>query len=180
MELTTQRLQLRTLGPDYASLVLEFYQRNRIFLEPWSPTFKEEDFTILAWRQRLTTAATQREQGQAMRFWLFKKGVGQILGQVSLSNIVRGPFQSCFVGYELDGQQINQGYMTEALTAVVDYGFAELKLHRLEANIMPHNLPSIRVVEKLGFVCEGFSPKYLKIQGAWQGHYHYVLLNEAL
>jgi ribosomal-protein-alanine N-acetyltransferase len=67
--------------------------------------------------------------------------------------------------------------MTEAVAAVVELAFGPLQLHRVEANIIPRNMPSRRVVEKLGFVNEGLSPKYLKINGVWEDHMHYVVLN---
>jgi ribosomal-protein-alanine N-acetyltransferase len=77
----------------------------------------------------------------------------------------------------MDGAEINHGYITEALRRAIRFAFEDLQLHRIEANIMPKNVRSIRVVEKLGFVNEGLSRKYLKIAGVWEDHVHYVLLN---
>ena len=77
---------------------------------------------------------------------------GQIIGTVGLNNIVRGCFHSCFLGYKLDQDFLNRGYMTEAVRAAVDYAFGPLALHRVEANIMPHNQASLRVAEKCGFL----------------------------
>ena len=103
-----------------------------------------------------------------------------VIGDLTFNNIVRGAFQSCHLGYKIDGRQLNQGFMTEALRCAIAYVFSELKLHRIEANIMPRNARSRRVVEKLGFVQEGLARKYLKINGAWEDHFHYVLLNDAV
>ena len=82
--------------------------------------------------------------------------------------------------YQRNKDEINQGYMTEAIKTAVDYAFKELNLHRIEANIMPKNKASLKVVEKLGFINEGISKKYLKINGSWEDHIHMVLLNEEL
>ncbi|WP_278244288.1 GNAT family N-acetyltransferase [Caldisalinibacter kiritimatiensis] len=92
--------------------------------------------------------------------------------------MVRGPFLSCFLGYKLDKDEVNKGYMTEALKMGIDIAFNELKLHRIEANIMPKNEASLRIVKKLGFYEEGVAKKYLKINGKWEDHIHMVLLNE--
>lgn len=85
-----------------------------------------------------------------------------------------------FLGYRLDYKEINNGYMTEAVKKLIEVAFKEYNLHRIEGNIIPTNKSSIRVVEKLGFVCEGLSTKYLKINGKWEDHMHYVILNEEL
>jgi ribosomal-protein-alanine N-acetyltransferase len=106
--------------------------------------------------------------------------MSKTIGTVSLSNIVRGPFQSCHLGYKLDKDEINKGFMTEAVEKVINITFKDLKLHRIEANIMPKNKASLRVVEKLNFYNEGIAYKYLKINGKWEDHIHMVLLNEDL
>jgi ribosomal-protein-alanine N-acetyltransferase len=85
---------------------------------------------------------------------------------------------SCYLGYNLDGQEINQGYMTEALRKGIEIIFDEYKLHRIEASILPRNVRSAAVLEKLGFVNEGLSRDYLKINGKWEDHFHMVLLND--
>jgi len=116
-----------------------------------------------------------------VRFWLFKKEDQMLekpLGTLALTNIIRGVFKSCFLGYKMDEDEINKGYMTEAIKALVKIAFSELNLHRIEANIMPRNERSIRVVEKCGFINEGLAKKYLKINGIWEDHYHMVILNE--
>ncbi|QEN05259.1 GNAT family N-acetyltransferase [Thiospirochaeta perfilievii] len=105
---------------------------------------------------------------------------GQLIGQINISNIVYGPFLSCFLGYKLGEKFQGMGYMGEALNKVIDIAFNQYKLHRIEANIIPKNIKSINVVERLNFVNEGLSKKYLKINGQWQDHSHYVLLNNLL
>ncbi|CZS09951.1 ribosomal-protein-S5-alanine N-acetyltransferase [Clostridioides difficile] len=91
---------------------------------------------------------------------------------------MRGVFLSCYLGYKLDQDEINQGYMTEAIQKGIDIIFNEYGLHRIEANVMPKNQRSLRVTEKLGFYNEGIAQKYLKINGIWEDHVHMVLLND--
>ena len=85
---------------------------------------------------------------------------------------------SCHLGYKLDKDFINRGYMTEAAREGIEIIFNEYGLHRVEANIMPKNPRSVRVVQKLGFYNEGLARKYLKINGKWEDHVHWVLLND--
>jgi len=101
-----------------------------------------------------------------------------ILGSINLSEIVRGPFQSAYLGYQIGAPFARQGYMTEGLELVLHYAFVRLKLHRLEANIQPANRPSLTLAARLGFRREGLSPRYLKIAGRWRDHERWAILAE--
>ncbi|HEU5013543.1 MAG TPA: GNAT family protein [Roseiflexaceae bacterium] len=178
--LHTERLTLRTLDPACAPQVFGYLWRNRAFFEPWSPTFSADYFTIDGQQARLARDLQLLRDDRAVRLWFFRKedeACQRIIGDAALSNIVRGAFQSCHLGYKIDAAEANHGFMTEAVAAMVDLAFGTLRLHRVEANIIPRNAPSRRVVEKLGFVDEGLSRKYLKINGVWEDHMHYVVLN---
>jgi len=94
----------------------------------------------------------------------------QVIGTVGVSNIVRGPFQAAYLGYNISQDQQGKGLMTEALTAVIDYVFTEINLHRLMANYRPENLASARVLEKLNFTIEGFAKNYLMVDDQWCDH----------
>jgi ribosomal-protein-alanine N-acetyltransferase len=83
---------------------------------------------------------------------------------------VRGAFQAAYLGYNISQDQQGKGLMTEALTAVIDYVFTEINLHRLMANYRPENLASARVLEKLNFTIEGFAKNYLMVDGQWCDH----------
>lgn len=98
-----------------------------------------------------------------------------IVGWLNISEIVRGALQSAFIGYGGVAAYAGKGYMTEALTQLVEHAFGPLGLHRLEANIQPDNVASIALVRRLGFAHEGFSPRYLKIGGVWRDHDRYAL-----
>jgi len=103
---------------------------------------------------------------------------GEIIGSVTFSNIVRGAFQSCYLGYRLDETRVGTGLMREALIAAIRYMFQMEGLHRIEANVMPHNDRSVRLLQRLGFRNEGRAQRYLNIQGRWEDHDHYVMLAE--
>ena len=183
IELHTDRLVLRTLDTSFAERLLEFATRNRAFLDEWNPLVDETFYTHEFQEQRLMLERQLLIQDRSVRLWLFKRddhNFERIIGDLAFSNIVRGAFQSCHLGYKMDVAEINHGYITEALERAIRFAFDDMQLHRIEANVMPKNARSIRVVEKLGFVNEGLSRKYLKIAGVWEDHIHYVLLNPAM
>lgn len=102
----------------------------------------------------------------------------ELVGVINLNEIVRGPFQGAYLGYYAFEPFAGQGLMTEGLSLVVAKAFGELKLHRLEANIQPDNALSLALVQRLGFQCEGYSPRYLKLAGRWRDHERWALLKE--
>jgi ribosomal-protein-alanine N-acetyltransferase len=178
--LPTARLVLRTLDPSFAARVLDYHQRNRAFFRPWNPAADDSYYTLAAHEERLRNDALLFEQGRGVRFWLFAAddpAFETVIGDIGLANVVRGAFQSCHLGYKMDETCGSRGLMTEALQAAIAFAFDELKLHRVEANVMPRNGRSIRVVEKLGFHCEGLARTYLQINGVWEDHLHFALIN---
>lgn len=178
--LHTERLTLKVLDARAADCVAEYFVRNREFMQPWNPQVSEEFFTPGWQAQRLEHDLSELDAGRAVRFWLFNRADAKharVVGHIALSNIVRGALQGCYLGYMVDQSEGGKGLIVEGGHAVIDYAFDVLKLHRLEANIMPHNARSIRVAEKLGFQREGLSPNYLRINGMWEDHYRYGLVN---
>jgi ribosomal-protein-alanine N-acetyltransferase len=101
-----------------------------------------------------------------------------IVGMFELSGIVRGFFQSAYLGYWVGAPYARQGYMTDGMQAVLRYAFGDLKLHRVEANIQPDNAASIALAKRTGFQREGYSPRYLKIGGRWRDHERWAVLAE--
>lgn len=176
----TERLVLRVIDKSYARLVLDYYKKNKIFLEEWEPIKNEEFYTIEYQEKQLESDLISMECGNQFRLWIFKRDDTRIIGSVGFSNIVGGSFLSCHLGYKLDEEELNKGFMTEAINKGIDIMFNEYKLHRIEANIMPKNKRSLRVTEKLGFSNEGLAHKYLRINGVWEDHIHMVMLNDNL
>jgi ribosomal-protein-alanine N-acetyltransferase len=101
-----------------------------------------------------------------------------IAGVITLSQIFHGAFQNAYLGYGLWTGFAGSGYMTEAVNLILKFGFNDLDLHRVEANVQPHNAPSIRLLERCGFVKEGFSEKYLNIGGLWRDHERWAIIRE--
>lgn len=102
----------------------------------------------------------------------------KIVGTINLSQIFRKVFQNAYLGYYLGVNYTRKGFMTEAINLTLKFAFGDLKLHRIEANIQPHNSASIEVVKRCGFSLEGFSPKYLKIGGKWRDHERWAIIKE--
>lgn len=179
--LHTPRLILRSGDDLKAEAVLDYFLRNKEFLAEWEIRRLPQFYTLEAQEQMLLEDKNNMERGQLLKLWLVKADEPErIIGSVALSNIVKGAFQSCHLGYRLDGEEQGKGYMTEAVREVAAYAFQKLGLHRIEANIMPRNRASLMVTEKLGFYHEGLAKSYLKINGKWEDHIHMVLLNEVL
>lgn len=177
----TERLILKPIDKSYAGLVIDYYLRNKSFLEEWEAVKSEEFYTKQYQEELLEKELASIESNNSLRLWIFKKeNENRIIGTIGFSNIVRGAFLSCHLGYKLDKDEVNKGYITEAIQRGIEIIFNEFGLHRIEANIMPKNKCSLRAVEKLGFYNEGLAYKYLKINGKWEDHIHMVLLNDRI
>lgn len=180
-EYTTDRLILKIIDKSYGKFVLDYYIRNKEFLKGWEPERKDMFYSLSLQRNQLSKELEDIRKGNLLRLWIFKKDDdSKIIGNIAFSNIIRGAFQSCHLGYKLDKDEINKGYATEAISRGIEIIFGEYKLHRIEANIMPKNIKSLRVVEKLGFHKEGLAREYSKINGKWEDHIHMTLLNDKI
>ena len=168
----TKRLLLTLPGVEAAPRLLAYVKENEEHFAPSSPPIPSGYYTESYWRERLVSARAEFKRGQSLRLYFFerKRPSGRVLGDCSFSNIIRGPFQACFLGYKLDARAVGQGLMYEALQAAIAYVFDELKLHRIMANYLPANERSGRLLRRLGFVVEGYSRDYLFIAGAWRDH----------
>jgi len=178
MVLETKRLILRPVEQSDAEPYLQYLIRNKNFLEEWEPKREESDYVIEKIEKQINEENIRSQDKKSYLFLILKRKSQEIIGTIKISNIILGPFLSCYIGYKLSDAYINNGYMTEAVLAIKDYCFRNLGLHRIEANVMPRNVRSQKVLLKAGFVYEGTSKKYLKINGVWEDHEHYVILNE--
>ena len=177
----SERLILRSLIINDAEELFQFRTRNAEFFKPWSPTYPEDYFNPDYHRKNLIQIESDVLKGILVQFGVYlKTDPKKMIGSVVFSNIIMGPFRSCYLGYRIDKDELNKGYASEAIKAGSKYMFTDKKLHRIEANIIPRNIASIKAIEKAGFVYEGISKKYLNINGVWEDHLHYVLLNNEI
>lgn len=178
----TKRLLLRLPPVEAAPRMLAYVKENQEHFAPWSPPDPPGYYTEAYWRERLASARTEFKRGQSMRLVFFeaRRPTGPVVGDCSFTNIVRGAFQACYLGYKLDRQSVGQGLMREALAAAITYAFNELKLHRIMANYIPVNERSGRLLRRLGFVVEGYARDYLFIAGDWRDHVLTSLTNPNL
>jgi [ribosomal protein S5]-alanine N-acetyltransferase len=152
---------------------------NEQWLAPWEPTPPGSWYELNspgAFRYVLRELRRAARTGEAMPFAVCYEG--QLVGQLSIGNIVRRAFCSGYAGYWVDAGYAGRGIIPTALALVVDHAFRAGGLHRIEVNIRPENTPSRRVVEKLGFREEAYHPRYLHIDGAWRDHIGYALTAE--
>lgn len=151
-------------------------RESRAFLEPWEP-IREVGFD--AWGDDAFDREMACRQLHDQERWLIvRRADGVLLGRLALTSIERGPFQNGRFGYWIGERFCGEGYMTEAIRLGLKRCFGAMGLHRVEANVMPENGASRRVLEKTGFACEGLSPRYLSIAGAWADHERWGITRE--
>lgn len=178
-EYQTERLILRVSKLVTPQQTLDYYLRNEAFFTPLDPQRPARFHTLAYQRLMLGSDEEERQCGSALKFWVFtKEHPEQIIGMVSFSNIIGGSVCSAFLAYKLDKDHLNKGYITEAIAFGIRIMFENYQLNRIELAILPRNKPSLRVAEKLGFVREGYSDKYLEINGVWEGHVRFGLIND--
>lgn len=163
---------------------------SKVLLEPLQPEDQAEFLAAVAASQRLHRpwvkppaspglfqAFALRMQGPVNHGFLVRMArTKQLVGFIEVTNIVRGVFQSAYLGYYAFAGHERQGLMTQAMRQIVKKSFSELNLHRLEANIQPENIASVALVRACGFVREGYSERYLKIRGRWRDHERWAIL----
>ena len=131
-----------------------------------------------AFRRRLRQYQRELREDQGYAFLIFRSADATLLGGLSISNVRRGVAQAASIGYWIGVPHIRRGHMSDAVKACLPFAFDTLGLHRLEAACLPHNVPSQRVLEKAGFKREGMARRYLKINGVWQDHDLFALLQD--
>lgn len=181
-DLETGRLRITLADPDLAPRMADFVRTNRDHLAPWSPERPADYYSADYWRRRAAELRNDYDRGLSACFMVRRREQpdGPVIGEVNLTNIVRGPLQSCFLGYALDRAAVGQGLMREAAGAVIAFAFRDLRLHRIAASYLPVNERSGRTLRALGFTVEGYARDYLFLAGAWRDHILTSLVNPDL
>jgi ribosomal-protein-alanine N-acetyltransferase len=179
LELVGRRVTLRTLGESDYDEWYEVRRRCRDWLVKWEPRprgapLPAEDRASFA--ARCSIRERERQLGTGYGFGIFVDG--RFSGEITLSSIQRGPFQTGHIGYWIDEARAGHGYTPEAVVVALRFAFDEISLHRVEISIIPRNYPSLRVVEKLGLRREGIAERYLEIDGEWEDHAKFAMTSE--
>ena len=168
--MTDERVLIRPASAADEPEFLAAVERSFTFHHPWvqAPGTPQE------YRDYLS----KHEDSRGVAFCLWLEEPRALVGVVNLSEIVHGCFRSAYLGYYAFVPYAGRGLMKDGLAQVITHAFKVMKLHRLEANIQPRNLRSKALVKTLGFRREGFSPRYLKINGRWRDHERWAILCE--
>lgn len=166
----------RLISRDDAAELTEVLQLNREFMAPWEPVRTDAYFTVDAQATAIQEVLGRHERGRALPH-VIVDDAGRIIGRITLSGIIRGPFESCSVGYWVQASDNGRGHATAALAEIKSIAFEQLGLHRIQGETLLHNVASQRVLDRNGFVRIGMAPKFLKIAGSWQDHLLYHVLN---
>jgi [ribosomal protein S5]-alanine N-acetyltransferase len=143
---------------------------SRGFLEPWEPTWKDDELLLSAFRRRIGQYARLAHEDKAYPFFIFDAAGLELMGAITVSNVRRGVADMATLGYWTGEKFSRHGVMTDALHAVASFSNAGLELHRLEAACLPGNAASIALLQRVGFDQEGFAKSYIKINGHWEDH----------
>lgn len=151
---------------------------SKAFLSPWEPSWATDELTKGAFRRRLKRYQREARLDSAYAFFVFRSEDDALLGGCTLSNVRRGVTQCCALGYWIGEKFARQGYMHDAVRALIPFIFKTLGLHRIEAACLPSNEPSKNLLSKAGFRQEGLARRYLQIAGDWQDHVLFALLED--
>jgi ribosomal-protein-alanine N-acetyltransferase len=165
-----ERVHIHAPGARDRDELLALACRSRTLHRTWIAPPRTPD-AFAAYLARLRT-------GRHAGFLVRRNADGALLGLVNLNEIVRGSFQSAYLGYWIGAPFARQGYMGEGLALVLRHAFGRLRLHRVEANVQPANVASAALVRRLGFRKEGRSRRYLRVAGRWRDHDRFALLAE--
>jgi ribosomal-protein-alanine N-acetyltransferase len=177
----TARLAMRAARPSDVPEIRKVMRANADHLRPWEPARPagEDPASLTAISNRTTRQRRDWKHDHAYAFLVTLREKGEpIVGRMTLGGVQRGDFQNAYVGYWIDKDHQRQGYTTEALVGAFAFAFEVAKLHRLQIAIMPRNVASLRVMEKVGARKEGLAERYLQIAGKWEDHVLFGVTSE--
>jgi [ribosomal protein S5]-alanine N-acetyltransferase len=172
LPIETQRLTLRLLEPEEADVMVQYVTDNREHLQPWEPLRSEVFYTRSFWYKELMRRYNDFYTGEGAHIVILPKGNEhpEIVGVCNFTNIMRGAFQACYLGYSVHHRFEGRGIMYEALSRAVEFVLNHFRLHRIMANYIPRNERSGRLLRRLGFYVEGYAYDFLRINGKWEDH----------
>lgn len=173
--LETERMVLRLPAHGDFEAWAALRDESRDFLTPWEPVWSPDHLSKRSFTNRVYWAQRANRNGTALPLFLIRQDA-VLLGAITLDNIRRGPAQSATIGYWIGQLHARQGYMREAIGALVRHAFVTMDLSRIEAACLPENAASRGVLEKAGFKYEGVAQSYLQINGRWRNHVLYANL----
>lgn len=176
VRIETERLTLRLPAHSDYRAWAGLREESRAFLTPWEPTWSADHLTRKSFTNRVYWAGRAWSGGTAMPLFLIRRADQVLVGAATVDNIRRGPAQAATIGYWVGAPFARQGYMAEALRAVIHHCFTTLDLSRLESACLPENAASRGVLEKCGYKYEGVAQSYLQINGRWRNHVLYANL----
>lgn len=159
---------------------LDIRSRSKDFLQPWEPTWPEDDLSIIGYKRRLNAYEKQKNRGWGRTYFLFNEQTEELLGGVSLTRITYDESRSATLGYWMGEQHAGKGYMQKTVPAVVRYAFNEMGLKRIDAACVPTNRRSQHLLQKCGFAQEGYAREYLEINGKREDHILFAILDSNL
>ena len=170
VRLITERMVVRLAYERDNYRLADYYSLNKDFLTPWEPIRDTSHFQPAGWNNRLHVMSEMHRQGSAFHFLLLDSNENEVIGVANFSNILRGAFHACYLGYSLGEKWQGQGLMYEGLMSAIQYMQKHQGMHRIMANYMPHNSRSGNLLTRLGFEREGYAKQYLQINGEWRDH----------
>ncbi len=176
--LNGERCFLRTLEDEDVQAMTELVIRNKRYWSVHEPLHPPEYYTEKIQLRKIQESNRQMQMRREFSFGIFSKPSEKLIGHISVYSIKRLPFSSAYVGYSLDEKEVGQGYATDALQRVCQFAFEDIGLHRLEAFVSPKNLGSVKVLEKAQFQREGLLKQLLYVNGTWEDHFLYALVDE--
>lgn len=156
----TEHLEARLIDESFAPQLVDFFKNNRAFLQPFEPIRPDDFYTLEGQQRECYRLAQQNSTGNALSFALSLHEEKIVIGTAALNGILHRALKRCYLSCRIDQSQQRHGLATEVLKSLIAIAFEVVQLHRIEAQVMPRNAPSVRVVQKLGF----FLKVWLKVR----------------
>lgn len=156
--------------PGHETILANYFAVNEEHLRRWSPAIPDSYHSIDSWRKRLAEREEEFNHGESVHFIGTDRQESHVVGMCSLSNIMFGVFQACYMGYSIAERYQGQGKMKRIVVHAIEFAFNDLNLHRVMANHMPDNERSAALLRSLGFEKEGLAKEFLLINGKWEDH----------